>query len=54
MNHGRPTADPKGEVIRVRVNDNTKSCLTKLSSRTGESISEIIRKSVDEYLSRNL
>ncbi len=52
MSPGRPTTDPKGEVMRVRINSETRNCLNKISSQTGENISEIIRKAVQEYINR--
>lgn len=52
MNIGRPTTDPKGESLRVRINADTKNALDKISSQTGENISEIIRKAIREYISR--
>lgn len=52
MNTGRPTTDPKGESLRVRINADTRNRIDKISSQTGESISEIIRKAIREYISR--
>lgn len=52
MSPGRPTIDPKGEVMRVRINSETRNCLNKISSQTGENISEIIRKAVIQYISQ--
>ena len=44
MTKGRPTTDPKGDSIRVRVNDE------KESLRSGKSISQIIRDLIMSYL----
>ena len=44
MTKGRPTTDPKGDSIRVRVNDD------KESLRSGKSISQIIRDLIMSYL----
>lgn len=52
MSTGRPTIDPKGEVMRVRINAETRNRLNKISSQTGENISEIIRKAVIQYISQ--
>lgn len=43
MNCGRPTTNPKGESIRVRITEEMKIKLNKQSSQTGKSISQIIR-----------
>lgn len=52
MNIGRPTADPKDESLRVRINADTRNRLNEISSQSGESISEIIRKAIQEYISQ--
>lgn len=52
MNTGRPTIDPKGESLRVRINKDTRNKLNEISSQTGENISEIIRKAIHEYIIR--
>lgn len=52
MNTGRPTADPKGESIRVRVNTETRIKLDKISEQTGDNISELIRKALQQYMSQ--
>lgn len=54
MNTGRPTADPKGESVRIRINADTRNRLDKISLQTGESISEIIRKAIQEYISHEI
>lgn len=43
MPKGRPTTDPKGDSIRVRVNNDMRMLLEKESLRSGKSISQIIR-----------
>lgn len=43
MNVGRPTADPKGTSIRVRVNEEMKDWLFKISEKEKKSVSQIIR-----------
>ena len=50
MTKGRPTTDPKGDSIRVRVNDDMRMLLEKESLRSGESISQIIRDLIMSYL----
>lgn len=47
---GRPTTDPKGESVRVRINKNIRKKLDEISSQTGDSISEIIRKALNAYI----
>lgn len=49
MTKGRPTTDPKGDSIRVRVNDDMR-VLEKESLRSGKSISQIIRDLIMSYL----
>lgn len=51
MAKGRPTTDPKGDSIRVRVNDDMRVLLEKESLRSGKSISQIIRDLIMSYLS---
>ena len=51
MPHGRPTTDPKGESIRIRINDDMRKHLEKKSFQTGQSISQIIRNLITENLS---
>lgn len=51
MPHGRPTTDPKGESIRIRINDDMRKRLEKKSFQTGQSISQIIRNLITENLS---
>lgn len=50
MTKGRPTTDPKGDSIRVRVNDDMRMLLEKESLRSGKSISQIIRDLIMNYL----
>lgn len=50
MPHGRPTTDPKGESIRIRINDEMRKRLEKKSSQTGQSISQIIRNLITQNL----
>ena len=51
MTKGRPTTDPKGDSIRVRVSDDMRILLEKESKQTGQSISQIIRNLITENLS---
>ena len=51
MTKGRPTTDPKGESIRIRINDDMRKRLEKKSFQTGQSISQIIRNLITENLS---
>ena len=51
MPHGRPTTDPKGESIRIRINDDMRKLLEKKSFQTSQSISQIIRNLITENLS---
>lgn len=50
MTKGRPTTDPKGDSIRVRVNDDMRILLEKESKQTGQSISQIIRDLITQNL----
>ncbi len=50
MSHGRPTTDPKGESIRIRINDDMRKRLENKSSQTGQSISQIIRDLITQNL----
>lgn len=50
MTKGRPTTDPKGDSIRVRVNEDMRMLLEKESLRSGKSISQIIRDLIMSYL----
>ena len=50
MTKGRPTTDPMGDSIRVRVNDDMRMLLEKESLRSGKSISQIIRDLIMSYL----
>ena len=50
MPHGRPTTDPKGESIRIRINDDMRKRLEKKSFQTGQSISQIIRNLITQNL----
>lgn len=43
MKTGRPTNDPKSEVIRIRLNVEMKSWLESKSKSTGKSASQVIR-----------
>ena len=51
MAKGRPTTDPKGDSIRIRINDDMRKRLEKKSFQTGQSISQIIRNLITENLS---
>ena len=51
MVRGRPTVDPKGESIRIRINDDMRMRLEKESNQTGQSISQIIRDLITQNLS---
>lgn len=43
MPHGRPTNDPKGDSIRVRLNDEMKAWLFQKSQKEKKSVSQLIR-----------
>lgn len=43
MRYGRPTTDPKGDSIRVRLNEDMKEWLFKKSEREKKTVSQIIR-----------
>lgn len=49
MAKGRTTIDPKGDSIRVRVNDDMRILLEKESLRSGKSVSQITREALAEY-----
>ena len=51
MSKGRPTDNPKGESIRIRITDYMRKCLEKKSFQTGQSISQIIRNLITQNLS---
>lgn len=51
MSKGRPTDNPKGESIRIRITDDMRKCLEKKSFQTGQSISQIIRNLITQNLS---
>lgn len=51
MAKGRTTTDPKGDSIRVRVNDDMRILLEKESLHSGKSISQIIRDLITTHLS---
>lgn len=48
--NGRPTTDPKTVSVTVRINVETKNRLEQISERTGEAISHIIRKLIEDGL----
>lgn len=50
MNTGRPTTDPKGEIIRVRINVETRDKLRERAAQNDISISEVVRKAIKEYI----
>lgn len=50
MNTGRPTIDPKGEDIRVRINYEMKQYLFQKSEKEKKSISQIIRDLIKEKM----
>lgn len=50
MNTGRPTADHKGESIRVRVNDDMRKWLYQISQKKQKSVSQVIRDLIDESM----
>lgn len=52
MNTGRPTTDPKGENVKVRINAETRDELREIAMQNDVSISEVIRKAIKEYVSR--
>lgn len=43
MNNGRPTTDPKGVSIRVRVNEEMKNWLFKNAEKQKKTVSQLIR-----------
>ena len=43
MRYGRPTTDPKGDSIRVRLNDEMREWLFKKSEREKKTVSQLIR-----------
>lgn len=47
---GRPTADRKGESIRIRLNDDMRAFVDNKARRTGKSVSEIFR----DYVSKDM
>lgn len=51
MPKGRPTSNPKGESIRIRITDDTRAKLERESFQTGLSISQIIRNLITQKLS---
>lgn len=51
MPKGRPTTNPKGESIRIRITDDMRAKLEKESFQTGLSISQIIRNLITQKLS---
>lgn len=52
MRTGRPTNDPKQEMLKIRVNAETKSLLEKESTKTNKSISEIVRIAIENYFEK--
>lgn len=51
MPKGRPTNNPKGESIRIRITDDMRTKLEMESFQTGLSISQIIRNLITQKLS---
>jgi hypothetical protein len=51
MPKGRPTSNPKGESIRIRITDDMRAKLERESFQTGLSISQIIRNLITQKLS---
>ncbi|QZT27678.1 ribbon-helix-helix domain-containing protein [Streptococcus dysgalactiae] len=49
---GRPTVSKKDYMLRVRLDDETKSKLEQVENATSLSKSEIIRKGIDEQFER--
>ncbi|HFI0104757.1 TPA: ribbon-helix-helix protein, CopG family [Streptococcus suis] len=49
---GRPTESKKGYMLRVRLDDETKSKLEEIEKQTSLSKSEIIRNGIDEQFDR--
>lgn len=43
MPYGRPTSDPKGNSIRIRLNDEMRGYLFKKSEKEKKTVSQIIR-----------
>lgn len=50
MPKGRPTNNPKGESIRIRITDDMRAKLERESFQTGLSISQIIRNLITQKL----
>nr|DAG54945.1 MAG TPA: hypothetical protein [Caudoviricetes sp.] len=50
MAKGRPTDNPKGESIRIRITDDMRAKLERESFQTGLSISQIIRNLIGKHL----
>ncbi len=53
MKTGRPTADPKGERINLRVNTQTAEWLKQQSEVLGIGVSEVIRRILREHSERS-
>ena len=50
MPKGRPSINPKGESIRIRITDDMRAKLEKESFQTGLSISQIVRNLIEKHL----
>lgn len=50
MSIGRPTIDPKGASIRVRVNEEMKNWLFQNSEKQKKSVSQIIRDLISQSM----
>lgn len=54
MRHGRPTTEPKGEFIKLRISKDMKSWLEREAERTGKSLSDIVRQAVKNEMQRKM
>lgn len=52
MPPGRPTSDPKGNSIRVRVNDETKHWLYNKANLEGKTVSEYVRDLIQRDMTK--
>lgn len=52
MNTGRPTTEPKGENVRVRISAEMRDELSRIAQQNQESVSEVIRKAIKAYIRR--
>lgn len=48
VRQGRPTSDPKGESIRIRLSASMHDFVIRKSASTGKSVSEIFREYIEK------